>query len=113
MKKYAFVAMLLVLALLVAQMSFTVAMASTNYEPCDRGDHVLELKGSYSGGYGGFRYFNVNRCQYASYPHQHFYITGQWVYVYECQYCGYTTTVTETYDDTEMGPICTLHDVGR
>lgn len=113
MKKYAFVAMLLVLTLLVAQMSFTVAMASTNYDPCEVGDHVYDLRETQPGGYGGIRYFYVNNCQYASYRHKHFYITGETVYIYDCRYCGYTTTVSKTYDDTDLGPICTLHDVGR
>ena len=92
MKKHAVVAMLLVMTLLVGQTSLFLTSAAADYDP---------------------RYFTVSSCAYASYAHKHYYITYQLRHYYDCRYCGYTKVVTLTYDDTELGPICTVHDVGK
>lgn len=112
MKKRLF-AMLLVLALFVAENALPVALATTDYNPCDAGDHVYELREIVPGGYGGRRYFTVSSCQYSSQSHTHYYITYSNLYIYDCRYCGYTKTVEAQYDDTEQGVFCMLHDVGR
>lgn len=112
MKKRLF-AMLLVLALFVAENALPVAMATTDYDPCEVGNHVYELREIVPGGYGGRRYFTVSSCQYSSQSHTHYYITYSNLYIYDCRYCGYTKTVEAQYDDTEQGAFCMLHDVGR
>lgn len=113
MKKHAVVAIFLALSILVGQSSYSMARATAKYDPCEVGEHSFEYRGSEPAGYGGFRYFTVNSCTYASYAHRHYYITYQLRHYYDCQYCGYTKVVTLTYDDTDLGPICTLHDVGK
>lgn len=113
MKKNAFFAMLLALILLATQFSFPVATATTDYDPCEHGDHVYELREVVPGSYGGKRYFTVSSCAYAAYSHSHYYITAESIYIYDCKYCGETKTVSAVHDDTDMGAICTMHDVGR
>lgn len=113
MKKHVIVSLFLALALVVGHLSFPLTSAVADYDRCDAGDHAYEFISSEPAGYGGTRYFTVSRCAYASYSHKHYYITGQMQYRYQCKYCGHIDIVTKTYDDTEMGPICTLHDTGR
>lgn len=113
MKKHAVVAMLLVLTLLVGQTSLFLTSAAADYDPCEVGEHVYDYRGYESGSYGTPRYFTVSSCAYASYTHRHHYITYQLHHYYDYRYCGYTKVVTLTYDDTELGPICDEHDVGR
>ena len=114
MKKHSVIAMLLVLTLLlVGQSSLFLTSAAADYDPCEVGEHFYDYRGSEPAGYGGTRYFTVSSCAYASYAHKHYYITYQLRHYYDCRYCGYTKVVTLTYDDTELGPICTMHDVGK
>lgn len=88
-------------------------MATIENDACDSGDHVYELVETEPGGYGGFQYFQVEECEYVSYEHKHYYITGEVVHYYECFYCGNIKEVTVKYIDEEMGPICTVYDPGR
>lgn len=107
------IAIVSALMLIWLQISFPVAMAAIEADACDSGDHVYELVETVPGGYGGRQYFEVEECEYVSYEHQHYYITGEVVYYYVCIHCGNIKEVTVKDIDEEMGAICTVYDPGR
>lgn len=63
--------------------------------------------------YGAFRYFDVEECEYVSYEHQHCFVQSGSFLRYSCKVCGDVKTVLVQRDDTDLGEICTLHDLGR
>ena len=108
-KRLTSVVLLLVVALFAVQFTFPVAIAAVRSEPCQEGNHTFELV-DIEYWYGGQRRFTVSSCEYASYPHEHYYITCTIDYTYVCSTCGYTKVISQVVDDNDLGPICTLHD---
>lgn len=103
------VKLVFVAALVLSLLTASVALAGTNYDPCDY-EHQSDLVERIPIGQAPY-YYTVSSCQYSSSSHQHYKFRSQVDCVYVCRNCGYTQVVPVYYYGDDV--FCTLHDVGR
>ena len=116
MKRVYLVMLLLITTIIVfSPQLLPFAIASVNSEPCQNGDHSLELVSqNYWPAYGGRQDYTVSSCYDVPYTHTHYHIIAAYnTCTYVCQTCGYTDVIDVPIFDQGIGSICTLNDNGR